>query len=216
MNIMFKLKNELRKPYEELKERLIVQVVNTEKNREMLEEVPHREVADLSLVYGLEFDEFTGDGEFTATCALTNDMLKGFGVSAEQLHEDAMENAKKKFPATVQGLAAKITEMLGEEMPEGQKEAAYVATCRRGYKGAACVFYPGFMEVITEQLGDVFIIPSSIHEMLLLPKAFGMPAEEVAEMHRSVNLRKVDEDEFLSDNIYQYDTKTRTFSTVKQ
>ena len=73
--------------YEEMKRSLMVQLVSTEKNKEMLSRVPHKEMADMSMIYRFDLGD---TGNSNATILVTNQMLQNYGITPDQLHEDAM------------------------------------------------------------------------------------------------------------------------------
>ena len=71
---------------------------------------------------------------------------------------------------------------------------------------AAVMFYPDFMDQVAKELGgDIFILPSSVHEVLILPDDGNMNAQELKEMVTSINASEVAPEDRLTDNVYHYD-----------
>ena len=73
--------------------------------------------------------------------------------------------------------------------------------------GAAAILNDTARQEIAEKLGDFYVLPSSIHEVMIVPKSTGRSLEELELMVRSVNSSEVEPDEVLSDHVYEYDAK---------
>lgn len=197
--------------YEAAKKYLCFDVVGSDRNADMLEKVPHTDKENISMVYRLQLDS-TENG--AATVLITNAMLEQFGVTKEQLHADAMENAQEIRPADFRTMAAVMAEMMGmpEEMMADMAPPMYVATNQDKVQGAAVMFYPDFMDQAAKELGgDIFILPSSVHEVLILPDDGNMNAQELKEMVTSINASEVSPEDRLTDSVYHYDAQERIF-----
>ena len=200
--------------YETVKKSLMVQLVSTDSNREMLLNVPHTEYEDMSLVYRIA--AFTENGAVTGSCLVNNNMLKMYGITVEQLHKDALENASVQFPATIRPMREVIAEMMGiskDEAPVG--DTLYVLTCNGGVIGSGCLFYPDMFEMIADTvLGNYYILPSSIHEVLILLDDGSMPPTVLERMVREINSAEVQPCDRLTDSVYYYDCMEREFYKV--
>ena len=197
--------------YEAAKKYLCFDVVGSDRNADMLEKVPHTDKENISMVYRLQLDS-TENG--AATVLITNAMMEQFGVTKEQLHADAMENAQEIRPADFRTMAAVMAEMMGmpEEMMADMAPPMYVATNQDKVQGAAVMFYPDFMDQAAKELGgDIFILPSSVHEVLILPDDGNMNAQELKEMVTSINVSEVSPEDRLTDSVYHYDAQERIF-----
>ena len=197
--------------YEAAKKYLCFDVVGSDRNADMLEKVPHTDKENISMVYRLQLDS-TENG--AATVLITNAMMEQFGVTKEQLHADAMENAQEIRPADFRTMAAVMAEMMGmpEEMMADMAPPMYVATNQDKVHGAAVMFYTDFMDQAAKELGgDIFILPSSVHEVLILPDDGNMDAQELKEMVTSINASEVSPEDRLTDSVYHYDAQERIF-----
>ena len=197
--------------YEAAKKYLCFDVVGSDRNADMLEKVPHTDKENISMVYRLQLDS-TENG--AATVLITNAMMEQFGVTKEQLHADAMENAQEIRPADFRTMAAVMAEMMGmpEEMMADMAPPMYVATNQDKVQGAAVMFYPDFMDQAAKELGgDIFILPSSVHEVLILPDDGNMNAQELKEMVTTINASEVSPEDRLTDSVYHYDAQERIF-----
>lgn len=91
-----------------------MEVVSAEANKEMLETVPHQNIEDMAVVY--RFVLSSDDGR--ASILVTNQLLENMGVTPEQLHADAMENAPQIKPVGIKGMSEVLAEMMGVEQAE--------------------------------------------------------------------------------------------------
>ncbi|MCF0186699.1 MAG: hypothetical protein HUJ98_09475, partial [Bacteroidaceae bacterium] len=160
--------------YDQMKNKLVMEVVSAETNAEMLQTVPHRELEDMAVVYRFVI-ESNENGR--ATILATNDMIQAMGVTPDQLHADAMENAPQLKPVTITGMSEVIAEMMGLDAAEmmgivpadPKDEQMYVATVSDKTLGAGVLAYKNFFEDAAEKCnGSYYVLPSSRHEVLLV------------------------------------------------
>ena len=206
--------------YEKAKEHLVCRIVNRDDNLELLEKVPHKIVEDLAVTYHVIVANINGlDGNVR----VTNEILEMYGISQEELHEQALENMRKINPPIFVPLRKMIVEMLEkrleklkEQAEEGQdiieslfedadRSKLYVLTNRGKIDGAAAILDQEIMKEISKEVGgNFYIIPSSIHEVLIMPVDC-MDYESLEEIIKDVNNTQVSQEEKLSDYAYEYD-----------
>lgn len=194
--------------YEEMKSHLTVQLVGKDMNEEMLQSVPHQSIEDMAVVYRFNLRQ-TPEG--TASILISNNMLENYGITQEQLHADAIENTAMQHPVSIRNMNEVIAAMVGDDfpMPDGPSPM-YVASNESGFNGAGVITYPDFMEQATETLGGSFyILPSSLHEVIIIPDDFHMKAQELKDMVADVNRSEVDTADRLTDNVYHYDAVSK-------
>ena len=171
----------------------------------------------MAVVYRFVIDS---SDEGRATILATNQLIETMGVTPEQLHADALENAPELKPAVIKGMSEVMVEMMGEEQAEMMgivpmepaDEQMFVATVPDKIHGAGVMAYQDFMDQAAERVGgDFFILPSSIHEILLVPDNGQMGLEDLQSMVREVNATQVSPEEKLTDNVYHYDSKEKVF-----
>jgi hypothetical protein len=124
-------------------------------------------------------------------------------LSREGNHEDAglvKENEQKDWTDELIGqIAAGFT---SGRLP------MYVLTNRQKMNGAACMFYPGVLEDFGKKLGrDFYLLPSSVHEVILVPADETVSKEALWEIVTDINRTQVAEEEILADSVYYYDRK---------
>lgn len=205
--------------YDEMKSKLAMEVVSADRNAEMLENVPHEQMEDMAVVYRLILGQDSEGRSVLVTNDLTvlvtNDLMEQFGVTHEQLHEDAMINAPEIRPSEIRGLSVVMTEMMGPGMtPEidPADEQMFVAGVSDIIYGAGVIAYPNFFEDAAEKLGgDFYVLPSSIHEVLLVRDNGEMTAKDLEAMVKEVNATQVAPEDQLTDHVYHYDSKEHIF-----
>lgn len=190
--------------YEQLKSKLFVEVVSTEKNAELLQNVPHEIMEDMAVVYRILVDHADSGN---STILITNQMVEQYGISKAQLRADALENAPNVRPAEIKGMSEVMRELAPGMVPEvaPEDEQMFVASVPDKIHGAGIMAYPGFFEEAAERLGgDFFVLPSSIHEVLLVKNNGQFTAEQLVDMVKEVNSTQVKPEEQLTDSVYHY------------
>ena len=194
--------------YENVKGNLMMQVIPVEPNKEKLEQVPHKIIEDIAVVYRIDVSD---SRHHNASVLVTNQMMEHFGITPEQLHQDAVASQMAHRPPTLKNMSEMMAEMSGGmmDMPESPM---WVATVEGGVHGAAAVQIPEFMDQAAEKLGgNFFVLPSSIHECLFIKDDGEFQRPQLEEMVQSVNATEVSAADFLSDSVYHYDSEARVF-----
>lgn len=196
--------------YETVKDKIIYKLVNTEKNRELLNQIPSRSFYDLSIVFALYLGN---DEKGIYTALIHNEHMGLWNVTVRELYEEAMRNTPRLLPETFTGISEVIRELLRFEecdnlhleLMEECPSPLYILTNRVGIEGAVCIIYPGVIKRCADQLNcDLLILPSSIHETLLLPYEDFFDVDEIREMVQQINASEVAEEDRLSGQVYLY------------
>ncbi len=182
--------------FEEVKKYIHVRLVNEERNHEMLADKPHEIMDDLACYYRIEFP--TGNRNSIKGMDITESMAGFWGVSQQELHQAALDNMTQERGPVFRSLS----EMLG--IPDGLMDGpkVYVVTNETGLFGATAILLPEVQEQIHETLGDVYVLPSSVHELLVIGKE-GNSVNELRETVQAVNAEEVQLSEQLSDKVYE-------------
>lgn len=179
------------------KDNITFRLINTEQNRELLSEVPSREFNDLSIVY---YEVMSLEAGGTMSALISNSMAEYFGYDEEQLFQLALENTRKMFPPKRMQLC-----------PPGMEcvEDILVLTNEKMDYGAASVLYTDELQAVANIFGsDLYILPSRLHEVLLLSAEFANP-EALAQMVLSVNSTAVPLKDRLSNQVYHFSRETQ-------
>lgn len=197
--------------FDKVKKNIVFELVSAKKNAELLERVPHvEELGDLAVIFRVQISASFKGG--SATILITNEHANIWGVTASDLYREAKENSKSLRPAKVETLGAMLTELMGEDgfANEGfvpDMPGMYVVTNEVAVNGAAVILYEGVLKELADKLDDdLVILPSSIHECIIVPKSLGN-IEELTALVQLVNGNEVGESDILSDHAYIYDRK---------
>lgn len=194
--------------YSKARQNLYVSAINFESNKEMLQNMPYEKHGDIALIVRAEVPEL-GSESGIASYKINNDMLKQYGVSEEQLIKDALQNSSKIRPARFVNMNQMLQDMLPgmEELPD---IGMHILTNVQKLDGAAAMFYPDIMDEIERQMGGkVTIIPSSVHEVIVIPADASQSEKEFAEMIAEVNKTEVAVQEILGYRPLVYDEITK-------
>lgn len=219
VELIEKLKfSEMEKPdfdldFNKIKDKVILELVNSENNKGLLEKIPHRNIADLSVIYRWIIDA-NNDGITSAI--VTNQVAEEINLSENDLFKSASENLKKTSPATIKSLEEVVMGIMNDQPEKNDQgikiddlDSIYVISNTRKQYGAAAILDTELMSNIAEQMdSNIYILPSSIHECLLVSDRFGEP-EQLQQMVREVNSTEVDIKDKLSDNLYVFNKDTK-------
>lgn len=196
---------------EKIKNEILFQVVNAARNRDLLERAPHHTYLDLALVF---FYMEEGEDRRRRIYLFTNEQMDRYKVTKEELKEWAMANTPRLFPVSFHSMRHVLREFsLRDQMAEEAGQAPmYVLTNVKMFLGASCLFYPKVLPSIRNALqADFYILPSSIHECIILPMSDAYTKNELEKIVYEVNLTQVPEQEILSNYVYFYQRSTNKF-----
>lgn len=207
--------------YRCVKDKIVYRLVNYEKNKKLLKDVPHMKIMDLAIIYYCYYGMQDGKSGYVA---VKNSNLKMWNITDEILHKDAVRNTPYLLESVLMGMGEVLGRIIGsysecdstgsdtEEIKElmnnfndNLNNEMYVLTNKTMINGAGTMMYHGVLEGIAEKTGcDLYILPSSIHELILIPAKAEYDKDELKNMVCQVNQDEVAEDEILSDSVYYY------------
>lgn len=190
---------------EGVRERLFIKLINKQKNEEFLEQVPHEQFLDLAIVaYVRVNDRKIGNG----LIMVRNEHLMQWGVDAATVLGIAKQNTHDHDGFSIKHIMDVITCLAnhGGIQPEDKPDIPmYVATNERMINGAAVMTMPDKLSEFAGIIGgDYYVIPSSVHELILVGKQNNSSAQDIDEMIRQVNMTQLGPDDILSDHVYIY------------
>lgn len=199
--------------YDQLKEHIVFKLISYQSNLTLLENVPHFRYLDFAVVFNcLVLDTSAGN----ATILIQNQHLKLWGITGEVLYELAKTNTPKLLPPKVCPMKDLLTEAItGKQEYYYQEEDSpiYVLTNTAKLHGAACILYDDLLENISKEFDcSLYIIPSSIHEVLLLSGYKELDITLLNNIIKEVNMSYVSRDEILSDHAYFFSKENHLIS----
>lgn len=206
--------------WDNVKDKLTVRLLEKSRNREFLVNMPH-----VSVGHGLAVIADINMGEDRAgewRIAINNGVLDSLGVDKETLFAEAMSSSVVMEPAVLTDMSQALFSPEKENLLDRSEPLApediggmYVLTNESGSLGAAALFYPDVKEKAAELIGsDYYVLPSSTHEVILVPEAAGIDAKDLCDMVKQANRTVVEEKDILSDNVYHYSKDERRLDKV--
>ena len=204
--------------FDQVKDHVICKLINDEMNQDYLADKPHTAVEDLAVMYAVDLG---GDKDGRMTAPITNDLMERYGVSTEELHDIAMYNLSES-QIEFKSMRDVMVEMMFPDglreddpralmlPPEEETPSMYVLSNSEKINGASAILDSKTMEDISEKLGgDFVVLPSSIHEVIILPVDEDTDRKTLESMVQTINAGEVSPEERLSDHVYMYDSQEK-------
>ena len=181
------------KDYEFVKDKIIYRLIGREENQELLKEIPYKSY----LEYGM------------ASMMVRAEHMDMWKVTEEDLYYRASKNTQELLPYEFAPMRTVIEELLGLGMEEGPAEKMYILSNEMRSYGAAALIYPDCLRKIAGVVGEnFFVIPSSVHETIIVAESEAPGREELGSMIEEINETQVEAEEVLSDRAYYYDRES--------
>ena len=184
-------------------------LLSRERNRELLGSVAYEEYLDLAICFYIRFPHHDGIAK------IKYGYLQMWGISLGTLMAQALENMGHDGYGVIP-LGQLVGEMAGEPPMEvdGGFPMAVLSNKGKMY-GAAGMLDTGVLDSYAKAVGgDLYILPSSLHEVILLPALGGYVAEQLKAMVSDINSECVPTEDCLSDSVYYYSCSDKTVKLV--
>ena len=205
-NIMDVFKTEDFYDFDKMKEKIVLKVINTERNLDLLVQVPHLDMEGLGL--SVVFYVTLMTGEQSAGILIKNEHLKLWEKTVSDLLTIAEVNTNRMHAFTIKSMNEVLSGMFGfeEDLIPDDVPALYVLTDENKTFGASQLYLKDKIREFAEKNNcDVYILPSSVHELLLLRADFpNLEPSYLKEMVCEVNASEVSEADFLCDGLFKY------------
>ena len=197
--------------FNKMKDKIYFKVVSCDKNYKFLEDKPYIRKNDLAIIFGVLEGSYE---DRIASITINNNHLELWDVKLIDIVEYAMKNTPKLFPVKFKAMQDILLELMGGvnvmpglDLESNSENAMYVLTNTNGINGASVIFYKDILNRIAGLLDTdkLVILPSSIHEVILIKYNDCFEPEELREMVASINATEVPAEEILSDRVYIYD-----------
>lgn len=199
--------------YEKCKNNISFKLINYEKNKELLEDIPHIKYLDLAIVF---YYLLEGGLNETSSILIRNSHMEHWGVDKVDLMVQAQNNTPRLLQSEIRSLTDVVKEILADNpmaiTPEDEPmdQTMYVLTNKLKLYGACCILYKNLLEEFAEQHDcDFYIIPSSVHEVLLVPCSKELDSEYLTSLVQEVNSSELSTEDILSDHVYLYSRKNK-------
>ncbi|WP_455715127.1 DUF5688 family protein [Anaerosporobacter sp.] len=211
--------------FDRWKDKIIYRLVNRKSNKKRLQEVPFMQLVDLAITFHcLVRNNDDGIGSFL----ITRELMERWNLTVKELYQLAAVNTPKLFPSSIRTMEEVLQEMLepmkepsplvfsdenevedyNQEIPVQLElsQTMYILSNSNGINGASALLYPGVIENFSNRVkSSVYILPSSIHEVILVPFQEDIDKSQLIQMVNEVNQTQVAKEEVLSSSVYYYD-----------
>lgn len=200
--------------YERIRDRIVFRLVNYERNRELLNNCPYILMHDLALTFRwIAHTDCIG----ISSALITYQQLQVWNVSVDEMILVARENTKRLFPPRIVNMDTLLDEMGKGTLNLGGQRTIFVMTNEQQVNGATVLVYEGVLKRFAEQIGeDLYVIPSSIHELILVPVSEFSDPEGLFTMVKEANQSITSPVDILSDSVYYYNRKKDRLSPVSR
>ena len=207
--------------FSRLREKVVYTLIHTASNKALLSTIPSVPYLDLSIVFYLYLDK-TDSGQMTAL--IHNDHMEAWKTDIKELYRLSLSNTPKLLPAQLRSMTAVMKAIAMEHLGSEYREEfvddllsaptvspLYVLTNSSGICGACTILYPNQLKNFADMVEkDLVILPSSIHEVLLIPYDDTLSFQELADMVSHINRSEVPVEDRLSDQVYLYSRNSHT------
>ena len=205
--------------YNSVKDRIVTRVVNAKAESHLLMDRPCSYVKDLAVLYDIEMFHTNGT---RATMQVNNTLFSQWDVTMEDLHKNALDVTAQRNPYVLSNMddelwGSPVNFLDGADYVNAGM--LLVASNEQKHYGANIIADKNMLEKISQVINDdMYILPSSVHELLILPKEnakdLGMTPKALGEMVREVNRTQVEPKERLANHVYEYNRDTKELAIV--
>lgn len=197
--------------WKKMKRRIFPRVLNYDRNKETLENVPYMKYMDFAVCFFYNTKSESEHGAMT----IGNEMQEIWNVTLEELFEASVENLKK-LDCSMKNLD-EVAAMCGLDVNEDKSVPLYTLSVYTGIFGAAVILNAGFLHPLCEllQCTKLWIIASSSHELLALPYDYAADAKRIYQMTMEID-KLIGSEDFLSDKLYVYNDENQQIEIAKE
>lgn len=186
--------------FTKIKDQVVYKLVNAKRNEKLLKEVPNLPMLDFAIIFYVLIPV-----NETENCSILirNAHMNYWKLPISLLYQCAKDNTKKLCPYILRPLTDYVEDYVDGFMPES---SLIILSNELGINGASALLYPEMPKKIFEYVGrNYYLLPSSIHEFLIVPDDRNIFPENLKEIVKDVNENHIAEEELLSDSIYYFD-----------
>jgi hypothetical protein len=207
---------------EAMRENIIINLISQERNRFLENPHPYKLQNDMAITYRWAA-KVNVDSIHSAL--IDDTLMSRLGLNHDELHKLAFENTMRLFPANIISMEQMF---MDESTPsdidnfhyddiDKMSPPMYVLSNNIKINGASTIVYPGILEKLAEKFGsDFYILPSSVHEVILIPDDGNSDESHLSWLVRTVNMEQVSINERLSKSAYKYDKEEKSLKRIEE
>ncbi len=201
--------------WKNIKGSIYAKLINAEQNREQLDVLPHRMFLDLAVVYYAAVSGF--ESQCISTILIHNRHLSIWKQSEEELYQLSVINMRSEGNPVFDNMetilkgAVPETASIWDSSGFSLNLGAYILTNHHKHFGASEILDKNVLKKVSDMMkGDFIILPSSVHEVIILPSKYGVEFGGLADMVKEINATEVSAEDYLSDHVYIYSKSEET------
>ncbi len=211
-SMTFDLDMDFFQDYGSVKDRIFYKLVSFAQNKKFLADAPHICWHDLAIVFYYALEDEVMEG---ATITITRQHMLMWKQNAESLYRTAGRNTKRYMPELLVSMRELVEDLTGISIQGEDDLPMYVLTNKEKRFGASAMLYSEQMKGLADRFGcDLLILPSSIHEVLLLPDDHCQEYSFYRQMVNEVNRTQVGPEEILSFGLYRYNRENAEIEEI--
>ena len=214
------LQDDFEYSFDTMKPYIFFRLISLDRNKKLLGQIPHIPFLDLAVTFHCLV---RSEEDAIGSIRINNEHMKLWDISLEQIKKLAFNNTKGLFPPIIKTMEKVIKGIInGDSLKDGSYEfedssndsyPMYILTNEKGINGASCMLYKDVIKDFANLINsDLYILPSSIHELILIPMENTIEKERFSQMVTEINTSQVPIEEVLSDHVYIYSLKTDTIT----
>ena len=181
---------------DKVKDKIIFELVNYEKNEKRLLDSPYIKIMDLAVIFAFVATDLERD---FGVVHITNEIAKQFGLTRDEIWEFAKVNTPKLLKADIMPMSSFVYD------EKADNEEMYIICNRKKTSGAGVILYDRILEELSSELeSDLYILPSSVHETIVIRADKNKDVYALQEMVKNINNTVVSAEDILSDKVYCY------------
>ncbi len=190
--------------------KILYQLMNYKRNQLMLTCLPHIRYLDMAIVFSYR-DESCHDPE--KYFLVTDPLREEWGFSVPELEKLAAYHTPRLMPVSFQS-ASSMLHAIAEDVPFSRSAwkkniPTLILTNQKKLYGAAVILYPQLLRSVSQSFqDDLFIIPSSIHECMVVPVSIPYSRKQLETMIQSIHNTQIPYAAVLSEHVYIYRRKS--------
>ena len=201
--------------FDKVRDKIVFKLINRKLNEKHLTDLAHKPFLDLEVVYYVVLKEYES---YNLTLTVRKSYLEMWKIDEDELYDIAYVNTRRLLGVSINRITDVINELLkkGSQWEESREDITMMNDCsadmpmfvftnnNRNFGAAVLLYKDVFRAFAKEQKKGLYIIPSSVHELIVIPKNREYSKKVLTDMVKNVNTSEVHPSEVLSDNVYEY------------
>ena len=174
------------------------------KNNELLEKIPHKNYLEYAIIFVLYLES---EPNCQGVVTITNELLDMWGKDIDDIYEIAHHNMPLLCPFSLVPMHDMVCELLDNSNTKVLEDSPlYILTNETRLHGATTLLYEDALSYAADKIGEsFFVLPSSIHELILVPESISPNWEDLDQMIAEVNETQILAEEVLGETAMYYD-----------